>query len=75
MSGGNHDVYKKYHNLFTEYSVSDSIMDGKPTYISKDGKYAIAICDGKWMVQKEENLYESNFTPCCNGLIWFTFQV
>ena len=62
MSGGNHDVYKKYHNLFTEYSVSDSIMDGKPIYISRDGKYAIAICDGKWMVQKEENMYESNFT-------------
>ena len=44
-------AYRRHHRLFTTYK----IMEDNRTYMSKNGKYVIAVCDGKWMIQKTEN--------------------
>ena len=51
-SGGNNTAaYMKHRQLFTTYR----IMKDKKTYMTRDGKYVIAVCDGVWMIQKAQN--------------------
>ena len=45
------DVYAKYPEIFASYD----LMEDKVTYMSHDEKYVIAICDGKWMIQRAKH--------------------
>ena len=49
----NNDVYERYPHLFTTYK----LMSDNVTYMSKDDKYVLAVCDGRWMIQKSQNRY------------------
>ena len=49
---GNNEVYKRHHQLFTDYS----FVEGREAYISKDNKFAIAKCENRWMIQRSHNL-------------------
>ena len=40
--------------MFMDYS----FVEGREAYISEDDKYAITLCDNRWMVQRSENLYK-----------------
>ena len=42
------DVYEKYPELFATYD----LMEDKVTYMSQDEKHVIALCGGKWMIQR-----------------------
>ena len=49
----NNDVYERYPRLFTTYK----LMGDNVTYMSKYDKYVLAVCDGRWMIQKSHNRY------------------
>ena len=45
-------VISKYPFLFTTYIIDNEDANGYATYVSKDGAYVMAFCDGKWIIQR-----------------------
>ena len=52
-SGGNDTAYRQHYELFTTYHIAQD----NESYMSRDGRHVIAVCNRRWMVQKAENRY------------------
>ena len=49
---GKSNVKDKFPFIFTSYRIHHQDSGHHVTYISEDGRYAIAFCDGIWVIQK-----------------------